>query len=219
MKKPLAIAGAGAAAVAAIVVWSVFAGGADAAAPTPSSNNGTTASVSVVPTEAGPGWAWEPMTLAANMITAIPVHPDHGPSQRDGSWRGGWTHDPLGALGAAATLSVTIDISEKQVQSHAIDGPFKAETAAFAQRGTSTTRSGGTPQLVGFWFNAYNDQQASIQLAYSGGPQYQLALETVQLQWIDGDWRAQVGENRATVAHVSVDKLPTGFIPWQAPRS
>lgn len=219
MKKPVAIAGAGAGVVAAIVVWSAFAGGADAAAPAPSSNAVSAASVSVVPTEAGPGWMWEPMAIAANMTTAIPVHPDHGPSQRDGSWRGGWSHDPLGALGAAATLIITVDTTEEQVQSHAIDGPYKAATAAFAQRGTSTTRSGVSPQLVGFWFNAYNDQQASIQLAYSGGPQYQLSLETVQLQWIDGDWRAQVGENRATVAHVNVEKLPTGFIPWQAPQS
>lgn len=219
MNKPMAIAGSGVAVVAAILGWSLFAGGADAAAPTPSNNAVTAVSVNAVPTEAGAGWAWEPMTLAANMITAVPVHPDHGPSQRDGSWRGGWTHDPLGALGAAATLSVTIDISEKQVQSHAVDGPFKAATAAFAQRGTSTTRSGGTPQLVGFLFNSYTAQQASIQLAYSGGPEYQLGLATTQLQWIDGDWRAEVSESRAAVSEVFVDKLPPGFIPWQAPQS
>ncbi len=180
-----------------------------------------TISVPAVPTSSPTGWTWEPLAVAPNQITSIPSHPNYGPTQTDPgdpAWRGGWSQTPLGALGAATQLQARTDISTRQAQTHFVEGPYKPAAIEFAQRGTTATRAGESPFLMAFRFNTFTPTTASVQLVYSSGPKFNVLVATTNLQWIDGDWRIEAGQERATVSSFEVPKTPSGFIDWQAPR-
>lgn len=172
------------------------------------------------PTTAPQDWTWAPVQVAANQTTAVPTNAAYGGVQTDPAdplWRGGWTQNPLGALAAATALQPLVDVSVTQAQTHLLEGPYKTSALTFAARGTSMLRDGESPQLVAFRFNAFTPQTASIQLVYSAGPQFKVLVATTNLQWVNGDWRAEAGEERVTVSRFETEAIPTGFIKWEAP--
>lgn len=169
------------------------------------------------PTSTPTGWTWETATwpnAPGSAPVALPLHPLYGPREITGDHRAGWDHSALGALGAASQLLYRASMQVDEAQSHASEGPGKAELLANAAQ-TVTPVTDRFAVYKGFRFVSYNRDLASIQLRTALGPKNKDMLCTLNLSWVNGDWRAQADSATGLcLAMTPLDPAATGFIEW-----
>jgi len=173
-----------------------------------------------LPTAAPAGWVWEPIALSATWSQAVPTDPaGAGPRERDDTWAAGWDHSPHGALAAAAWLTAATDVNPRQVDTHALPGPYTTAARQFAEfKGHAAAPSSSATQIGGFRFRNYSPAAATVDwLLVGAGSRWMLASTTVE--WADGDWRILMGPDRSMHDPQSVDaaKVPPDIIRWSAP--
>lgn len=131
---------------------------------------------------AGVSWSAEPVEwmVGAPQI-ALPHNTEFGPSTGTAS---GFQRSPSGAVVAAAQLGFAAD------PSHVADGPHKASAVAKLQPGSKPVADGVHLSIQGFKFVGQpTTDKALVDLLIGMGPSFFPASCTLDLRWIDGDWR------------------------------
>lgn len=169
------------------------------------------------PTSTPNGWEWKATTFAnlPAYVLGLPQSDVYGPRLVDGAYRAGWDHSALGALGAASQLLPRTQSNTQQAESHIIDGPYKEAVIADTKT-THTVQSDVHASFIGFRFMTYDRNAATIQLLMAQGVNKMAMLCTLNVQWIDNDWRAQAGPppGGPCMGGVQVDPNQSGFVPW-----
>lgn len=141
-----------------------------------------------VPTSGLPDTRWE---LVGSM--AAPTAPEtHGPARTVDGFRTCFAHTPTGALYAAVNLwaASTAAPAAEVLSTLGADTPVRPEAVRDAREQGADVRldDEGTLQVAGFNFVSYDENNASINLAFrleNGG----LLRIPAAVRWEDGDWK------------------------------
>jgi len=160
--------------------------------------------------EVAPATKWELVGTVAAPTDAKKNGP--GVVAADG-FRSCYSHTPTGALYSAANLMALVsDTSLVKEVADKLVVPGPGRDALLSQAGstsTTTTRY----QVAGFKIDSYSGTKATIDLAvnFSTG---QILSFPIQLEWLDGDWKAQATPTGGfTLAPAQLQNLG-GYIPW-----
>ncbi|MGA4563326.1 hypothetical protein [Uniformispora flossi] len=172
-----------------------------------------------------PALAPSGLTWSLYHESLLPMSATTGPLRADGDAVRCFARTPVGALIAAAQISVRYSFSEDWrhiMELSVAPGPERdaAQTArdsvARAPAASQPAGGGTIMQLAAFKFVSYADDAAVVQLvrATDGGVHLVSALYTVK--WIAGDWRLQVQASGAQASMVQTESSLSGFTPWPA---
>lgn len=164
-----------------------------------------------VPTSALPDTRWE---LVGSM--AAPNAPEtHGPARTVAGFRTCFAHTPTGALYAAVNLwaASTAAPAADVLSTLAADTPVRPEAVRDARGQGADVRldDEGTLQVAGFNFVSYDENNASINLAFrleNGG----LLRIPATVRWEDGDWKYVIPPGGDPGAGQLKDL--SGYVPW-----
>ena len=151
---------------------------------------------------------------------AAPTDPKtFGPGvTEDDGFRSCFAQSPTGALYAAANVialgsSTTLD-KAKLAEEFLVPGNGRdAAIADTKARASSTSSSGGTPQIQGFLIKSYTPAEADVDLAFQL-PTGQYAHTVLSLRWIDGDWKVKAADDGQIFNAVAQLSDLSGFILW-----
>lgn len=149
---------------------------------------------------------------------AIPFSAEHGPTTVDGLGPAtGYTHDPAGALVAAAQISTRVVFTPNDTYRQIIDTqlvPGPAVDTALAGAPTRTP-PGGTVrnQLAGFRLISYTDTTAVFDLAARTRTGV-LQTSTTTVAWVGGDWKLALTEQMDTGSTPLTIASLAGYTPW-----
>ena len=171
-----------------------------------------------VPTVAPDGVTWQLVRDAA-----VPVSSSAGPRLIAGGTAKGYAHTPIGALIAAAQISIRAGFSsgreswEPTVKQQFVPGADRDRLlTALYSAGDSPSEPGERSRIIGFIYQSYTPDTAVIGLVYrapsAGSPRYHVV--TVTLLWRNGDWRmvAPPGGAWTSVNRPAADL--TGVVEW-----
>ena len=164
-----------------------------------------------VPKVPPPGVQWSVVDTVA-----LPWSTTAGAVHRDGAVWTCYARTPVGALMAAAVLSVTsegpqgVEVLEKQ----AVSGPNRsARIASLRQQPPEPKQPGETAVIAGYKFLDYSQSRATVQIAGAFGGQY--LVVTTPLVWSDGDWKLNLDTPGGTVPGQAIPSL-AGYTQWGA---
>lgn len=145
---------------------------------------------------------------------AVPHNPEIGPVQEGtaASPARCFAHSPAGALFAAATLAGDIfprnDRTKAALRARAVPGPALDETLQ-----EDLGPPGPVSQLVGFRFEDYTNDRATVTLAaqVTEGPNAgAIGATPMTLVWREGDWYLQLQASSEPIVLTSLE----GFVKW-----
>jgi hypothetical protein len=143
---------------------------------------------------------------------ALPSSSSAGP--REPATSSGYSHDPAGALYAAATIPYRAYGPDWRVivERQTIAGPARDKLIAELERahagGVDMT---GVAQTAGFRFVSYSPDTAVVEFATKGR---NLNKATSTVRWVDGDWRLVLGPDGSLGSQATRITSLGGFIPW-----
>lgn len=174
-----------------------------------------------VPTEA-PSTKWE----LVGKVAAPTARKSFGPGKiASNGLRSCYAHSPVGALYAAANLTV-MTTSGPALRRAAIDQLVKAGAARRRAKAdlVRDASNDGTPeavfQVAGYAFRTYEDSSALVDVAMritttatSGADVTGLVHLPVSLVWTDGDWRATTAPDGSFIEGGRISGLD-GYVEW-----
>ncbi|WP_298991885.1 hypothetical protein [uncultured Pseudokineococcus sp.] len=216
----------------ALVVVLLTAGGRQdpAAEPAPSAPTSSPTSTSA-PTEVAAADGCDPAPASDQLPTAppddlefevvnrgiVPVSDTYGPTMRTDPVWDCFSRSPMGAVMAAASISVhrvvgedLVAIGEQQLVEN--EGQQVYLDFARSQEGGSDAPAGGFNQAVGFRVDSYTPNQAVVSLAYRT-PDGALSSAALTVLWQDDTWKLQLfddgSETSALTALPDLDDYTT----------
>lgn len=144
---------------------------------------------------------------------AAPEAETIGPGRKSGAGvRSCFAHNPAGALFAAATLAAEIyqrdDLTRASLEARSVPGPELDDAL-----GSDLGSPGPPSQIVGFRFDDYTSERATVTLAtqITEGPNRgAIGATPMTLVWQDADWLLQLGQASEPLVLNSLE----GFIKW-----
>jgi hypothetical protein len=190
---------------------------AAAPAPAPPAANPVDGATGAATLTTAPVARWELYQGAA-----LPYSPDYGPRTVQGLGPAtGYSHNPAGALFAAAQLSARALLApngdwEKIVMTQVLPGPGRdAGLAAGANRNVApnTPPSPALTQFAGFRIANYTDSAATVDLV-TRAKTGQLQTSTSTVDWVDGDWKLVFTPAGSVSTYPLAVPSLAGYIPW-----
>lgn len=183
-------------------------GGAAQDAPQP------LAALTVAP--AGVSWSSHPVRSPAGLPpVSLPAHPQFGPTVVSTSAVSGFDRSAAGALLAAGNILGRV--GDSTTQDALVIGP---ERDAFINANLNPKRSADPGEMIiyqGFRFvGQTTTNQALIELMLGRGANYQPSACTVDLRWLDGDWRlyAHNSSGCMDVSQAVSEADRAAYVPW-----
>ncbi|MEU8052135.1 hypothetical protein [Micromonospora haikouensis] len=193
---------------------------ATATAAPPDSTSPADQQQSPLPTSAPSDVTWE---LVGQ--TAVPVSASAGPRTRDGGVASGFAHTPVGALVAAAQITIRSGFSagraswEPTIQRQFEPSPDRDRLlATLRAAGESPVQPGDLSQIFGYQYQSYSPDTAVIGLVLSapsvGTPRYHVL--SLSLRWHEDDWHVVAPPGGAWTSINRETSDLTGVVEWSA---
>jgi hypothetical protein len=165
---------------------------------------------------AGVSWSAHPVRSPAGLApVALPAHPQFGPTEVSANAVSGFEQTASGVLLAAANILGRV--GDSNAQDSLVIGP---ERDAFIYANLNPKRSADPGEMIiyqGFRFVGQGTtKQALVELLLGRGASFQPSACTVDLRWLDGDWKLYAHSSSGCMdmsqAVSEVDRA--SFVPW-----
>ncbi len=165
---------------------------------------------------AGVSWSAHPVRSPAGLPpVALPAHPQFGPTEVSANAASGFEQTASGALLAAANILGRA--GDSNAQDSLVVGP---ERDAFIHANLNPKRTADPGEMViyqGFRFVGQGTtKQALVELMLGRGASYQPSACTVDLRWLDGDWKlyAHSSSGCMDMSQAVSEADRASFVPW-----
>jgi hypothetical protein len=188
-------------------------GGTPGAAPAAAGCNPTDTD-QTVPTAAPAGVTW-----SLYQTVALPSSPTDGPLVTTGDVASCYAHTPVGALLAAAQISVRYLLADNWqavLAAQVAPGPGPAVYASERAQVTGSAIDAGSPgfgQYAAYQYVTYTPATAVIELV-SRFPAGTFQLVTTTVTWSGTDWQLQLQPSGGISPNAQTLTTLTGFTPW-----
>ncbi|MEJ5913178.1 hypothetical protein [Pseudokineococcus sp. 1T1Z-3] len=149
----------------------------------------------------------------------VPVSDTYGPALRTGPVWDCFSHSPMGAVMAAASISTLrvvgedlATIGERQLVENAGREVYLDFVRGLGPEGV-TAPSGGFNQPAGFRVDSYTPEQAVVSVA-SRTPNGALSAAGLTVLWEDGTWKLQLLDNGSETAALTPLVNLDDYVAW-----